>query len=237
MKTLQALLALLVLLPAASFAQAAPSRSEATRPPKPATAAPAPALATTVKKTEVLAVPAKPGKGRFLLAPKVGLFEPTSRLSGAFFLGAEAGYVTPALEDRLAVVIEVDWVRPRASGNTVDPRLVANDGSYSLGNAAVGVLLSAVYRLEDIIPGLTPYGGLGPGLYLHRTATNAYGNQYIETEGKLGFQMMAGADYAVGPGAAFLEFHYHFTRVDFLSTGGANVGGFLALGAGYRFRL
>ncbi len=180
--------------------------------------------------------PTNPVKGRFMIAPKLGLFEPTSRLSGAFFVGVEVGYVTPALDDRLAVVLEVDWVRPRASGTTTDARLVGGDTAYSLGNAEVGALLSAVYRFEDVVAGLSPYGGLGPGFYYHRAATNAFGNQYIETEGRFGFQMMAGADYTIGPGAAFVEFRYHFSRVDFLSTGNANVGGFLAFGAGYRLR-
>ena len=103
-------------------------------------------------------------------------------------------------------------------------------------NAEVGVLLSAVYRFEDIILGLTPYGGLGPGFFFHRTATQAFQNTYVETEGRVAFQMMAGADYTLGPGAAFVEFRYHFSRVDFLATGNTNVGGFLALGLGYRLR-
>ena len=68
-------------------------------------------------------------------------------------------------------------------------------------------------------------------------ATQSFGSTYIETEGKLGFQLQAGADYQLGPGAAFLEFRYHFTNVDFVATDNANVGGFLALGAGYRLRL
>ncbi|MGZ6143717.1 MAG: outer membrane protein [Myxococcales bacterium] len=187
-------------------------------------------------RTQAVTPPEKPQKGRFMLAPKVGLFEPTSRLSGAFFAGLEAGYLTPALDDHLAIVFELDWIRPKASGAATDPRLGTADPAYSLGNSEFGVLLSAVYRVEDIILGLTPYGGLGPGFYYHRTATNAFGNQYIETEGRIGFQMMAGADYTLGPGAAFVEFRYHFTRVDFLSTGSTNVGGFLALGAGYRLR-
>ena len=59
---------------------------------------------------------------RLIAAPKLGLFEPTSRLSGALMLGAEFGYLTPALDDRLAVVLEVDWVRPRADGTITDPR-------------------------------------------------------------------------------------------------------------------
>lgn len=241
------LIALCLLLPLAASAQTttkkkkkstdstqapaatAPGQSAPTAPTA-ATAAPAPS------KAQVVAPPPKPEKGRFMLAPKLGLFEPTSRLSGAFFAGLEVGYVTPALDNRLAVVLELDWVRPRASGSIADTRLVGGDTGYSLGNAEVGILLSGVYRFEDLVAGFTPYGGLGPGLYLHRTVTNAFGSQYKETEGKLGLQALAGGDYTLGPGAVFAEFRYHFARVDFLSTGNANVGGFLALGAGYRFR-
>lgn len=232
------ILALLMLVPAVALAQTQPGKTAA---PAKKAAAPAPATATkaappAAKKTDVVAPPAKPEKGRFMVAPKLGLFEPTSRLSGAFFLGLEAGYVTPALDNHLAVVLEVDWVRPRASGSVADARVVAGDGAYNLGNAEVGVLLSAVYRLEDALPGLTPYGGLGPGVFFHRTATQAFQNTYVETEGRVGFQMMGGADYTIGPGAVFGEVRYHFTRVNFVSTGDSNVGGFLALGVGYRLR-
>lgn len=213
MKTILILI-LGVLLPAGAMAQSKPVPSP--------------------KKTDV-AVPAPAAKQRFLVAPKLGLFEPTSRMSGALFLGLEAGYLTPALDDKLAVVLELDWVRPRGAGTVTDPRVI-NGGTYTLGNAEVGLLLSAVYRLEGVVPRFTPYGGLGPGLYFQRTATSSFGSQYIETETRLGFQMMAGGDVALGPGAGFVEFRYHFTRVDFLSTGNANVGGFLALGFGYRFR-
>lgn len=175
-------------------------------------------------------------KPRFMLAPKLGLFEPTSRMSGAFFMGFEAGYLTPALDDKLAVVLEVDWVRPRAAGAVADPRVIGPTQTYTLGNSEVGFLLSAVYRAEGLLPMFTPYGGVGPGLFLHRTATNSFGSTYIETESRIGVQALAGGDLALGPGAGFIEFRYHFSRVDFLSTGATNVGGFLALGFGYRFR-
>ncbi|MCA1828301.1 MAG: outer membrane protein [Myxococcales bacterium] len=172
---------------------------------------------------------------RFMVAPKVGLYEPTSRLSGAVFVGIEAGYVTPGFDDHLAVALEVDWVRPKASGTVTDPRL-SNPGDYNLGNSEVGVLLSAIYRVENAIPRLTPYGGLGPGVYWHRTATNAFGSQYIETETRIGFQVMAGADYVLGPGAAFGELRYTFSRVDFISTGPSSAGSMLAIALGYRLR-
>jgi hypothetical protein len=243
-------LAIMLLVPAAALAQTAPAKpaapASATKPaappasttpavPAPAAKAAAPA-APAPNRTDVVAQPLKTQKGRFMVAPKLGLFEPTSRLTGAFFLGIEAGYVTPALDDHLAVVLEVDWVRPRASGAVADPRVVAGDGAYNLGNAEVGVLLSAVYRFEDVILGLTPYGGLGPGVFFHRTVTQAFQNTYVETEARVGLQILAGADYTLGPGAAFVEFRYHFSKVDFKATGNANVGGFLALGAGYRLR-
>ena len=106
---------------------------------------------------------------RLMAAPKLGLFEPTSRLSGALLLGAEFGYLTPALDDRLAVVLEVDWVRPRASGTITDPRAPAGQ-TYSLGNGEVGILLSAVYRAENFVPRFTPYAGGGPGILAMDTA-------------------------------------------------------------------
>jgi len=210
------LILILNMLPAAALAQPKPA------PKTTDLAAPVPAPAQQ--------------KARFTVAPKLGLFEPTSSLSGAFFVGVEAGYLTPALDDKLAVVLELDWVRPRGAGGIADARVLSSGQTYTLGDAEFGVLLSAVYRLEDMVPRLTPYGGLGPGLYFHRTATNSFGNTYVEKEGRMGFQLLAGGDYVLGPGAGFVELRYHFTRVNNLATGDANVGGFLALGFGYRLR-
>lgn len=174
-------------------------------------------------------------QARFEAAPKAGLFEPTSRLSGAVFLGAEFGYLTPALGDRLAVVMEVDWVRPHAGGTIEDPRVLGSGQTYSLRESQIGVLLSAVLRLPDLVPRLTPYFGLGPGVYFQRASTSAFGSDYVETEAHVGLQALAGADMNLGPGAGFAEVRYHYAKVDFVSTGNANVGGFLALGLGYRF--
>jgi opacity protein-like surface antigen len=220
-------LALCLVVSSSALAQArADSRPAAKPAAPPAAAAPAAPAATAQ------AAP----KGRFLVAPKLGVYVPTSALSAAPMLGVEVGYVTPALGDRLAVVLELDWARPRTSGQVSDPRLSNSPQPWALGNATVGLLLSAVYRLEDVIPGLSPYGGAGPGLYFHRAAMVAFGNQYLEKEGKLGFQVFAGADYAVGPGAVFLELRYHYAGIDLLSTGDANAGGFVLPGVGYRLR-
>jgi opacity protein-like surface antigen len=152
-------------------------------------------------------------------------------------VGAELAYVPPVFRQSLAAVLELDWVRPATGGALGDPRLVSG-GSYALSDQQVGILLSAAYRARDLlVPGLTPFAAGGPGLYFHRASVTAFGSTNVETAAKVGFQLAAGADYRLGPGAAFAEVRYHFARVDFRTTGDANVGGFMAMGAGYRLKM
>ena len=188
--------------------------------------------ATTPQAETSAAAPAQLG-GTILLAPKLGFFKTTTPLSGAFFLGAEAGYLTPLLNNRLAIVAEFNFHQPNVSGTLSDPQL-QGDGAYTLTEREMALLLSAVYRFEGP---LTPYVGAGPGLYLHRARAVAFGSTYTETEGTVGFQLLGGLEYKLGPGGLFAEVHYHFTRVGFLTTGNVNVGGFLAAGVGYRLHL
>ena len=68
-----------------------------------------------------------------------------------------------------------------------------------------------------------------------RTA-EAFGSSNTETGVTFGFGLLAGADYKLGPGAVFAELHYHLAPIGFRVTGDVNVGGFLAVGVGYRFR-
>lgn len=191
-----------------------------------------PAAAESPKTTETPAEASREPGGRLLLAPKLGFFKTTTPLSGAFFLGAEVGYVTPLLNNRLAIVAELHFHQPHVEGTLSDPQVQA-DGAYTLTEREMAVLLSAVYRFEGT---LTPYVGAGPGLYLHRAESEAFGSTYTESRGSVGFQLLGGLEYTLGPGGLFAEVHYHFTRVDFLTTGDVNVGGFLAAGVGYRFR-
>jgi opacity protein-like surface antigen len=193
----------------------------------------APASAEPPQQAETPAEATTEPGGRILLAPKLGFFKTTTPLSGAFFLGGEVGYLTPLLDNRLAIVAEFDYHQPNVSGTLSDPQLQA-DGSYKLTEREMAVLLSAVYRFEGT---LTPYVGAGPGLYLHRAKAEAFGNTYTETEGTVGFQLLGGLEYKLGPGGLFAEVHYHFTRVGFLTTGDVNIGGFLAAGVGYRLHL
>jgi opacity protein-like surface antigen len=199
------------------------------------TAEPAPA-----PEAEAAATPAPAGS--ILLAPKVGFFKSTTPLSGDLYLAAEVGYVTPLLERRLAVVLEVNYHRPTIKGTLTDPQLGGfgqqYTGDYSVAVREVAFLLSAVYRFERALGAFTPYAGGGPGLYLHRSTSDFFGNIASESGGRLGFQALGGLEWALGPGGAFVEAHYHFAPVgdEFITTGDVNVGGFLAA-LGFRFRL
>lgn len=185
---------------------------------------------------------APPSTGSVLLAPKVGFFKSTTPLSGDLYLAAEVGYVTPLLQRRLAVVLEVSYHRPSISGTITDPQLGGfgaepPDSTYSVALRQAAILLSAVYRFEGALGAFTPYAGAGPGLYLHRATSDIFGTISSESGGSLGFQALAGVELPVGSGGAFLEAHYHFAPVGaFVTTGEVNAGGFLAA-LGYRFRL
>lgn len=193
----------------------------------------APALA----QERMTTVPASGAGQSILVAPKIGFFKPTSSLGGAAYVGIEVGYLTPWLDRHLELSLEGDFFRPADSTRVTSPQLTVNgqtaSGALYLQQRELGLLLDAIYRF-DPLSGFLPYGGLGPGVYFQRAKTTAFGTTNTETEAKVGFQLLAGVEHALGPGAAFLEVHYHFSRVDFLATGGANVGGILAGAIGYR---
>ncbi len=177
---------------------------------------------------------------RILLAPKIGFFKSTAPLSGAFFIGVEGGYLTPLLENRLALTLQVDFHSPGKHGVVTDARnrLLGADGSYILSQRELAFIVFATFRGEGMLPvaNLTPYLGAGPGLFVHWSQVEAFGSSNTESGLTAGFGLMAGADYRLGPGAVFGELHYHFKPIGFRVTGPVNVGGFLALGVGYRLR-
>lgn len=174
-----------------------------------------------------------------LLAPKVGFFKTTTPLAGAAYAGAEVGFLTPWLGRKLALVVEGNWHQPRLSGTLSDPQLSFGgqdaDGRYTLVERQLALMASAVLRLP--LGPLTPYGGAGPGLYFHQVTVDAFGNRYVESQATPGFQALVGLEYSLGPGAAFLEAHYHFTQIGLVTTGSVNAGGVLAGSVGYRLEL
>ncbi|NOK34489.1 hypothetical protein D7W79_28740 [Corallococcus exercitus] len=190
------------------------------------------------------AAPSSPGKkdreGPFFIAPKVGFIKPVTSLGGDLFLGGEVGFLTPLLQRRLALVLEVNYHRPSMSGTLRGPQLdnlgQPIESPYTLAEREVAIQLSAVFRFPRALGPLTPYVGAGPGLYLHRATVESFDGTASESGGGLGFQALAGAELPLGPGGAFLEAKYHFAPVDFLTTGDVNAGAVL-VAVGYRLRL
>ncbi|MCY1035194.1 outer membrane beta-barrel protein [Corallococcus sp. BB11-1] len=182
----------------------------------------------------------KDKEGPLFLAPKVGFIKTTTSLGGDLYLAGEVGYLTPLLQRRLALVLEVNFHRPSTTGTLRGPQLdnlgQAVERPYTLAQREVAIQLSAVFRLPRGLGPLTPYFGAGPGLYLHRATVEVFDSTASESGGGLGFQALAGVELPLGPGGAFVEAHYHFAPVNLLTTGEVNVGGVLAA-LGYRLRL
>jgi hypothetical protein len=171
-----------------------------------------------------------------LLAPKAGFFKSTTPLKVAPYYALEAGYLTPLLNRRLAIVMEGSLHRSQVSGTLSDPLVTRGDVQYTLTEREIAILLSAMYRFEGALDSITPYVGAGPGLYLHQATTQALGATTVEKKGIVGFQLLGGAELPLWSGSLFLEAHYHFAPVDLVTTGEVNIGGFLAA-VGYRLRL
>jgi hypothetical protein len=205
--------------------------------PAPAPARPALASKAAMPAGETELDLAQPYPSGLTLAAKAGFFKSTTPLSGALYVAGEVGYITPLLNSRLAFVAEFDYHQPDVSGSLVDAQIAEGSGAYTVTEREMAFLLSAVYRFNGAWGPVTPYAGAGPGLYLHRATSEAFGGTVTESEGTVGFQFLGGAELKLGPGGVFVEAHYHFTRIGFLSTGDVNVGGFLAGSVGYRLHL
>lgn len=216
------------------LAAAASTGVQAQESPGPNPRDPHPHLKTPLPKLPTAEAPrAAP---TVLLAPKLGVWVPTSRLKSALYTALQADVQTPVGGGALSVGLELSWTRPKYAGALSDPQLRTADTSVELGASQFGFTLLGIWRFGAPVEGLVPYLGGGPGLYVHRVASTAFGENTLEKESKLGLALLGGAEYTVGPGAAFLELQGRLARVDFVLTGFTSLGG-LGASAGYRFRL
>lgn len=174
----------------------------------------------------------------YFAGAKVGYFQPTSDYKGSAFGGLELGIFPGWLDHHLALALEGDLYRPTLSSSVTSAQLTYGgttaSGAFFQQDRELSLMLSAEYFLSPVWQSLTPYAGVGLGVYGHQVKTTAFGLTNTEKETSLGAQALVGAQYGVGPGAAFVELHYQWSKLDFLSTGSAAVGGLLAFSLGYR---
>ncbi len=125
---------------------------------------------------------------------------------------------------------DVPWLLVHGiGGDTVE---VTGVESAPVCSGGVPLATPARQRIGDI----TPYGGIGYGLYFMRSKVKAFGRKNTENQTRAGLQLHGGAGYRLGPGDVFLEIRYHYTNFRFFATGKSNAGG-VNLGLGYRLVL
>ena len=202
----------------------------------------APASAAAPPPAPAAAVAAAPGasRGAIALAPKLGLWKSTADLGPAVYVAGELGYVLPLAGHGLELGVELGYASAVAEGSVTDPQLtVANHtavGDYKVRERQIGLLAIGTYR-RTILPELVLYGGLGVGVYFHAATARAFQTKNEESEGSFGIRFGGGGEWHLGPGGLFGEIQYHYTKVGFLSTGDAAVGGFVVPSVGYRLAL
>ena len=185
---------------------------------------PAPALADTDHAPSVLA------------GARLGGIAPFDGLSPFVSGGIEVGYITPALQHRLAIVLDVDYTQPTTTGSESDPRVMGGTYTWKLTEQELGVMPAVVYRLTGL-GSIVPYAGLGPRLLLARSTVRDNGMPAIgdthEQSTRLGLGIPVGAELAAGPGRVTGELLVQYGTLNHVATGDANTAA-MSLAVGYR---
>ncbi len=170
----------------------------------------------------------------FGVAPRVGLAVPTSRLGPMVAGGLELNYALPVLDGKLVLAADGNITRPSYDSEISDPR-VGGEGGYELDVTELKVGLLAVYRLFGPERDLIPFVGAGPALHMLRTTERNDFNPGENTaeSSELGFEVVLGADYGVGPGYLLGEARVLYSDLDHLYTGDSNAGNVM-ISVGYR---
>jgi opacity protein-like surface antigen len=168
------------------------------------------------------------------LAPRVGLTVPTSKLGPMVAGGLEVGYALPVLNGQLVLAVDGTLTRPGYTNTVSDPR-VGGEGEYELDVTELKLGLGLVYRIFGPEEAFVPFVGAGPALHMLRTTERNDFNPGENTaeSSELGFEVVAGADYRMGPGYLLGEARVLYSDLDHLYTGDSNAGN-VVLSVGYR---
>jgi hypothetical protein len=179
------------------------------------------------------------------IGARAGLGVPTifNELELSYDVALEVGYVLPFLDGRLAVVADVGYSAPTASGGGNDARVGASGGAwtYDVTNERLTVSLGPIFRVFP--PGSTfvPYvGALGRAYFVRSTANGTGAGQpfgeNVETSMAYGVVGVLGGELHLGPGAALLEVSAGWAALAQTITG-ETTAGVLAAQLGYRLFL
>jgi opacity protein-like surface antigen len=184
--------------------------------------------ASSAEPTDVAGTPWTIG-----VAPRLGVTVPTSKLGPMLVGGIEIDWAPPVLGRRLVAALDVSLTRPGHGGSTTDPR--TGEANYDIDETELKLALLGVYRVFGPERRMIPYGGLGPVLHLLETAetTDLAPGENTSQDTNLGFELLGGVDYRLGPGYLSGELRVVYSNLDHLLTGNSNAGNVM-LSAGYR---
>lgn len=168
------------------------------------------------------------------VAPRIGLTVPTSELGAMVVGGLEIDVALPVLGRQLVAALDVTITRPGADGSVNDTR-INGAGDWDIGVTEFKIGLDLIYRVFGPERSLVPFAGAGPVLHMLRTTqTTSFApgeNQAQNTE--LGFEILGGADYKMGPGYLLGEARLVYSNLDHLFTGDTTATN-ITISTGYR---
>jgi opacity protein-like surface antigen len=205
-----------------SLALLVPSRGLAAHPDEPPAA-------------EADDAPTRDGVG-FALAPRFGLNVPTSKLGPFVVAGLELDLLLPVLDRRLVLALDATYTYGSYGGGGTDPR-VGGAYTYDIGEKELKLGLDLVFRFFAEDAPIIPY--IGAGLIMHFLQTverPSFGPRVdlLEQSTEVGFELIAGVDFALGPGYLLADLRWVHTDLDHRLTGDTNAGN-VTLAVGYRY--
>ena len=225
------LLAILAAGPVATATPAATAKAAATAKPAAAAATtPAPVATATPAPATPLAM-ADPDLGQ------VGAVGATLGFSAAGGkLGPATGFALSfrrSLMPSLAIGVELGYTQAKASGTLSDPGLPAGQG-YRVAVTTIPISVVALYH-RPVGPVWIVAGG-GPVVAPVTAKASAGGGTNTESGTAIGGELLAGAEFPIGPGALSGDLGFRLLSVSGVrSTGSGNLGG-PGLRFGYRLR-
>jgi hypothetical protein len=181
----------------------------------------------------------EPGRKSFIVGAKLGGIVPLDGLSPFVHGGIELGYVLPAQQRRLAIVVTVDYTQPTTSHQETDPRVMGGTYSWKLTEQELGVMAGLMFRATWIKP-VIPYAGIGPRILFARSKVRDDGAPAISTtterSTRIGVGIPLGVELVLGPGSAVGELLLQYGTLNHVATGDAHTAA-ITLGLGYRMLL
>jgi hypothetical protein len=166
--------------------------------------------------------------------PRFGAIAPTSKLGAMVIGGVQVDYLTPALDHRLAIGLDLSLTRPSHAGSVMDPRL-PGEAQFTIAETEMVIALLASYRFAGTEATVVPWVAVGPMLHLLRSTetTSIAPGENTAVSSEPGIELAVGGDYRVGPGFLVGELRAVYSKLDHAITGSTNAGT-VAASVGYR---